>query len=278
LQTKETSDKKDDLEEQIDLLTAKIDSAHSSMQKLKDETAAANDMLVKIATQQKEMDKLRKEEHMDFVKAKADLDTGLQSVRYAMKTLNAYYNKEEDAASFAQQNADSVDFSSPSFAQQMVPELGGLHVKHTADSGAGNSIIGILQLIEADFGKNLATVETDEANAAATYEKTTQNNELETMALQEDVKYKVRTTRAFEKHVSDKQTDRENAATELDSETEYAKVVHDKCTVKPETYEERVARRQEEIEGLNSALESLGGEFEEGMFMQTRKVGFLQRH
>ena len=64
--------------------------------------------------------------------------------------------------------------------------------KHSAAGGAGGSIIDILEVCESDFAKNLATEETEEADAVATYESTTQENKMSTTMKSQDVKYKTK--------------------------------------------------------------------------------------
>merc|ERR550537_1325892 len=70
------------------------------------------------------------------------------------------------------------------FMQQPAPPAG-----HSKASGAGGSIIGILEVCESDFANNLAKEETQEADAIAEYEKTTQENKVAKTMKEQDVKY-----------------------------------------------------------------------------------------
>eukprot|EP00972_Heterocapsa_arctica_P113291 16436332-Heterocapsa_arctica.AAC.1 len=54
---------------------------------------------------------------------------------------------------------------------------------HSKASGAGTSIIGILEVCESDFATNLAKEETEEADSASDYEKMTQENALTSLSL-----------------------------------------------------------------------------------------------
>merc|ERR1712066_492921 len=102
-------------------------------------------------------DNIRQESHAAFVQAKADLELGLEGVRKALTILREYYGS---AASLMQQ------------PQPTKPEL------HTAATGAGQSIIGILEVVESDFAKNLAQETTEEDDAEAEYQKITQDNKV----------------------------------------------------------------------------------------------------
>merc|ERR1712039_11079 len=110
--------------------------------------------LAALAKLQAEMDKARQEERAAFAQAKADLELGLEGVRGALTILREYYG-------------------GASFVQQPRPEMPELHTKAT---GAGNSIIGILEVVESDFAKNLATETAEEDDAEAQYQKATQEN------------------------------------------------------------------------------------------------------
>merc|ERR1719174_3142957 len=113
-----------------------------------------------------EMDSTRHEQHEDYLQAKEDLTEGLEGVRKALGVLREYYG----GAVLVQ--------------QPPVPE------KHEKASGAGSSIIGILEVCESDFAKNLATTESAEADQAEDYDKITQENKVPKMTKTQDVKYK----------------------------------------------------------------------------------------
>merc|ERR1719379_2720301 len=102
------------------------------------------------------MDSIRAEEKADFDKAKSELELGIQGVQKALGVLKDYYQ----GAAFVQQEKNF-----DAFMQQPAPPK-----KHSAAGGAGGSIIDILEVCESDFAKNLATEETEEADAVATYE------------------------------------------------------------------------------------------------------------
>jgi len=186
------------------------------------------------------------EQHEAFLTAKADLELGLEGVRKALEVLRNYYGN----AALLQ---DDSKFSA--FMQQPpLPE------KHEKATGAGNSIIGILEVCESDFANNLAKEETQEADAQADYDKMTQENKVTKTLKDQDVKYKSAEIKSLDKAIEELSSDRESANTELSAVLEYYGKLKDRCIAKPETYEERVRRREAEIAGLKEALEILNGE------------------
>merc|ERR1719150_2932096 len=131
---------------------------------------------------------------------------------------------------------------------------------HEAATGAGGSIIGILEVVESDFAKNLATEEAEEADAQSEYEKTTQENEVTRTLKEQDVKYSTQEFKGLDKSIAEFSSDRQTENTELSAVLEYYGKIKERCIAKPETYGERQRRRQEEISGLKQALSILEDE------------------
>merc|ERR1719373_1380865 len=121
-------------------------------------------------------------------------------------------------------------------------------------------IIGLLEVIEADFSKGLAEITSTETTAQAAYEQQTKNNEIEKTTKEQDVKYKVKESRDLDKAVAELSTDRATVQEELDAVLEYWGKLQEQCVAKPESYEERVRRRDAEIAGLKEALQVLESE------------------
>merc|ERR1719229_1893755 len=152
--------------------------------------------------------------------------------------------------------------------QPAVPEL------HAAATGAGSSVIGILEVVESDFATNLAKEETAEADAEAEYEKLSQENAVTKTLKIQDVKYKTQEFMGLDKKIADLTSDRETESAELSAVLTYYGKIKERCIAVPETYEERKARRTAEIEGLKEALSTLESET---ALTQRRKRGLRGR-
>jgi len=252
-----TEAKKGELEGVITRLTSKIDLATAKSAELKGEVKTLQAELAKLAKEQASMDAIRAEEKAAYDKAKAELEAGIGGVQKALGVLRDYY---EGGAALLQK-AGGFD----SFMQQPAAPK-----KHSKSGGAGGSIIDILEVCESDFTKNLADEETEEADAIAVYEKTTQDNKLANTMKTQDVKYKTKEYKGLDKSISELSAERDNTNTELSAVLEYYAKIKDRCVAKPETYEERKARREAEIKGLKEALTILE---EETAFMQRGKRG-----
>merc|ERR1719484_116883 len=117
--------------------------------------------------------------------------------------------------------------------------------------------------------------ESSEADSAANYEKVTQENKVATATKSQDAKYKSKEATALDKQITELSSDRETSSTELAAVMEYYAKIKERCVAKPETYEQRKARREAEIEGLKEALSILENET---AFMQRGRRGSKARH
>jgi len=255
-QMAKTEAKKAELDDTIAKLTNKIDRAAARSASLKEEVVELVAELAALAKTQAEMDKIRAEENANFKVAKAELDAGLAGVRKALSVLRDYYG----GAAFIQ---DDKNFNA--FMQQpAAPQA------HAKSSGAGGSIINILEVCESDFATNLAKEESEEADSAANYEKTTQENKVSNTTKEQDSKYKTKEAAGLDKEISELSSDRDTSNNELGAVMEYYGKIKERCIAKPESYEERKARREAEIEGLKNALSILENE---AAFVQRGRKG-----
>jgi len=233
----ETKQKTLELNHDIESYSAKMDKAKSRSIKLKDEVAGLQSALADLSKMQAESDGVRREQNAVFKQTKSDLEQGLKGVRMALKVLKEYYA------------------SNAEFVQQPALEAG-----HSKAAGAGSSIIGMLEVVESDFGKNLAVAEAEEDANAVDYEKVSMNSRLNKAQWSKDVEYKTKEFTSLDKSFSELTSDRDSAQTELDAVLEYSKSVRGSCELKPETFGERKGRREDEVAGLKEALKILEGE------------------
>merc|ERR1719281_1584498 len=107
---------------------------------------------------------------------------GLQGVKLALKTLKDYYGGQGD---------------------------------HAAAVGAGEGIIGLLEVIESDMTKTLTEIEASEKASAAEYDRQTKENEIQKTTVDQDVKYKSKEKKELEEEVSEDTSDRTSVEAEL---------------------------------------------------------------
>jgi len=224
----ETNQKKDDKTAEIEKLSAKIEQQAAQAAKLKGEIATLESELAALIRAQATMDKIRAEEKAEWEVNSAETEKGLNGIKLALKVLNEYYAKADKA--------------------------------HSSSDGASTGIIGLLEVAESDFAKSLAEMNAAEETAAAAYEQETKENEILKVTKEQDVKYKTKEATGLEKSNAELTSDKENVEVELSAVNEYLKKIEDECIAKPETYEDRKARREAEIAGLKEALTVLENE------------------
>jgi chromosome segregation ATPase len=249
-QMAKTEAKKSELDDDIAKLTSKIDTNTAKSAELKAEVKELHAAVAKLMKEQADMDNLRQEQHQDFVQAKADLELGLSGVRQALGVLRDYYG------------------SAAAMIQQPEPPKPDTFDKA---QGAGDSIVGILEVVESDFAKNLVQEETAEADAQSAYDTQSQANAIEKTEKDQSIKYKSQEAASRDKAVSELSSDRATANAEYDAVMEYYGKLKERCIAKPETYEERKRRREAEIAGLKQALDIL--ENETATFLQRKRRG-----
>merc|ERR1719203_2115591 len=168
------------------------------------------------------MDKIREEEKALYDKNRPELEKGLEGVKLALKVLKDYYSKADKA--------------------------------HTEAAGASAGIIGLLEVIESDFSKNLAEMISTEEAAAAEYDEQS-------------------------KETAEAKADREGVQKELDAVQAVLKSLHEQCDETVTPYEELKRRREAEIAGLKEALSILEGE---AVLLQTgsssRRLRAVRKH
>jgi len=236
----ETAAKLEDKAANIDKLSTEIDSMTAKTQQLTDDVAALQKALAELTSSQASMDKIRLEEHEVFVNNKADNEQGLEGVKMALKILRDYYAKDAD---------------------------------HEAASGAGNGIIGMLEVVESDLTKSLAEMGIEEQTAQTEYDRQTQENKINKATKEQSVKYKTKELKSLAVRTSEAKSDLEAEHAERAAVQDYSAKLDNTCVAKPETYEERRRRREAEIAGLKQALDILKGE---AALLQKGKHGALR--
>jgi chromosome segregation ATPase len=235
----ETNAKKDDKTAEIEKLTAKINKMSSKSTILKAEIATLQEQLGALTKSQAEMDSIRQEEKALFEANEAEVSKALAGIQKALKVLNDYYSK--DAA-------------------------------HGSAGGSSTGIIGLLEVCESDFSKELAEITEAEDTAKHAYETETKENEIAKVMKEQDVKFKTKEAAGLDKSVSEYTSDKAGVETELSAVNEYLSELEGRCIAKAESYADRKARREAEIAGLKEAQTILENET---ALIQTKSKHFM---
>jgi len=255
-----TKVKNSDLEDTVEKLSTKIAKAVSKSGELKEEVTELQNELSVLTKEQASMDKIRNEDHVAHVAAKADLEQGLNGVRKALSVLRDFYGGGEAALLQESSEAGEADSDNMGALMQQAVKQPSPPLKAEKSTGAGSGIIGLLEVCESDLANNLATEDTEESDAQSTYEKQTQTNRITKAEKEGDVKGKTSQFKSLDKTISELEADKATEVDELNAVSEYWGKVKERCVAKPTSYETLLARRDAEITGLKDALASVEGE------------------
>eukprot|EP00930_Biecheleria_cincta_P025427 TRINITY_DN1810_c0_g1_i1.p1 TRINITY_DN1810_c0_g1~~TRINITY_DN1810_c0_g1_i1.p1 ORF type:complete len:678 (+),score=226.11 TRINITY_DN1810_c0_g1_i1:48-2081(+) len=196
----------------------KIDQAVSKSATLKSELSELQQTLSALAEAQTNATNIRNKEIALFKKNEPEIQQGIEGVQTALKVLRDYYGK---------------------------------------DQGAATGIVALLEVVDSDFAKNLAAMRVAESTSADDFKKDAKEMTLEKTRKEQDVKYKTQAHQQLEADLAGLQSDAESAKSVLEDEKQDAETVKAKCVVTPESFEEKQAKRQQEIDDLKAALSAL---------------------
>jgi chromosome segregation ATPase len=228
----------------LDKLQSRLDKAGARKAEL---SQAVKDLEAEIASLDSstaEATKIRNEEHETYLKASKDFGDAAAATEKAIKVLKEFY----DNASFLQTGAMTV-----ATQKLRAPEFG------SAKSGAGGTIISILEMSNEDFVKLHSETESNEAEALEEYEKLMNDNTASKAAKQAEVKASLSEIKSLTVTLENTGEDHSMTSQELAAVNEYLEKLKPQCEEKVMSYAEKKARREAEIAGLKEALEILAG-------------------
>jgi len=219
--------------------------AESNIAKLKEEIQTLMEEMAELNKSLNEATQLRKKEKAENMKALADATGGLEGTKKAMKILKDFY----DNAFVQTGNAAFIQTGSKVHAHQ--PET--FEGDFAGNQGAAAGIIGQLDVIKSDFEAAIDSTKTAEDEAETEFND--YKSETETDVSDKDTSVKEKTTEMKDNEVtlSDATDDlREHTSLKDESLEELAKL-KPACVDTGSDYEEKVARREQEIESLKNA-------------------------
>eukprot|EP00386_Alphamonas_edax_P010333 GDKI01033465.1.p2 GENE.GDKI01033465.1~~GDKI01033465.1.p2 ORF type:complete len:158 (+),score=75.67 GDKI01033465.1:1-474(+) len=155
--------------------------------------------------------------------------------------------------------------------------MGSWDTPYTGQLGS-KGVVDMLEVIQSDFARLETETRADEATAAKAYTDFANESALNKVAIQKDVEFKSDKKQEFTSKKEQTTEDRNAAQKELDAVNAYYEKLKPACLDAGTTYEDRVARRNSEIESLKQALEILSGsDFNVGPALVQTKAN-IRRH
>merc|ERR1719235_2366679 len=126
--------------------------------------------------------------------------------------------------------------------------------------GSAGGIVGMLEVIQSDFVRLDSETTAAEEEAAEAYKQFMADSTQDKQVKDEDRKQKSMTKQKKDFELNSAKEDLAGTQEELSAAMDYYEKLKPSCVDAGQTYEERVAQRNEELESLNDALKILNGE------------------
>jgi len=248
---KSAVDSRDEHQGDIESTTAKISMTEAKIAKLQQKIEELATEIAELYKALKEMEELRAKEKAQNEQTISDAKEGLEAVQNAMKILKDFY---EGSMLQVRAGAPAKDSEGLTVGDK-APEIFEDEYKGKLDESKG--IIGILEVIESDFKRTIDVVGKEEDAAAEQYKK-------DKADMEADLEGKKTEKKDAETELEEKAADLVEMKDDLkDSEKMLKEALEELEKLKPqcvdaaESWEERNAKRREEIEALKEAMRIL---------------------
>merc|ERR1719305_1007810 len=227
--------------ESVETLHAEIDQLEASIAKLTEDISELTKAVADLDAAMAEATKLRTAEKAKNTETISDSQEAQTAVAQALTVLKEFYAKAAEATAFVQK---PEIFDSP--YKGMQSENGG--------------VVGMLEVIESDFARLESDTKAAEASAQKEYDDFMTDSKVDKSSKSTDIEHKTAKKQDESQALTVKKEDLEGTQKELDAALAYFDKLKPSCVDSGVSYEDRVARRKEEIESLQEALKILNGE------------------
>jgi len=162
--------------------------------------------------------------------------------------------KSQNAAIVADAQAASLATAK---AVQVLKDFYGQSEGSVAQSSSSTGVLGMLEVVSSDFIRLETETQAAEDRAAKDYTTFMRNSSQDKAVKSTDMKHKLNEKTQKEGDLVAANKDLTGTQEELDAANAYFEKLKPSCVEAGESYEERVARRKEEIESLTDALKIL---------------------
>merc|ERR1711920_996980 len=229
--------------EAVEVLHAEIDQLEASIAKLSEEIVELTQVVSDLNAAMAKATQLRADEKAKNEQTIKDAGEAQTAVAQALTVLKEFYAKAGEATALVQQPA---------------PEIFDTEYKGMQSENGG--VVGMLEVIESDFARLEADTKASELAAQKDYDSFMTDSKVDRAAKSQDIEHKTTKKQDQNQALTTKNEDLEGTQKELDAALAYFDKLKPSCVDAGVSYDDRVARRKEEIESLQEALRILNGE------------------
>merc|ERR1719359_1511345 len=234
--------------EAVVMLTAEIDELTASIAALGEQIAELTKAISELDAAVAEATEVRGAEQSKNTVTIKDAQGAQTAVAQALSVLNEFYAKAAEATSFAQTGSKKAE-----------PEIFGDEPYQGMGAESGG-VVGMIEVIQSDFARLEAETSSAEAEASKQYDEFMQDSKVDKTQKTADLDHASESKQNQESELQEKKVDLEGTQKELDAALAYYEKLKPSCINSGDSYEDRVAKRKEEIESLQTALQILNGE------------------
>jgi len=229
----------------VEVLTAEVDELEATIGQLAQEITELTQSVADLDAAIAEATKIREEEKAKNAETIKDAKAAQVAVSQALGVLKDFYEKAGEATSFVQTNKKQPEiFDSP----------------YTGMQGASGGVVGMVEVIQSDFERLETETEAAEAQAQKEHDEFMNDSSTDKASKAAESEHKTTKKTNAESKLTETKKDLEGTQKELDAAMEYYDKLKPSCVDAGVSYEDRVARRKEEIQSLQEALKILNGE------------------
>jgi len=230
--------------ESVETLHAEIDQLEASIAKLTEDISDLTKSVAELDAAMAKATSLRQAEKATNTESISDAEEAQTAVAQALTVLKEFYAKAAEATAFVQQKAE--------------PEI--FDKAYTGMGAEGGGVVGMLEVIESDFARLESDTKASEASAQKEYDEFMTDSKVDKSEKSTDIEHKTAKKQDESQALTSKNQDLEGTQKELDAALAYFDKLKPSCVDSGVSFEDRVARRKEEIESLQEALKILNGE------------------
>jgi cell division septum initiation protein DivIVA len=231
--------------EAVETLHAEIDQLEASIAKLTEDITELAKAVAELDAAMAKATELRQEEKATNTETIKDSQEAQTAVAQALTVLKEFYEKAGEATALLQQQPEAPEIFDKPY-QGMQAENGG--------------VVGMLEVIQSDFARLESDTKAAEATAQKEYDTFMTDSKVDKEKKTTDIEHKTAKKQDESQALTVKNEDLEGTQKELDAALAYFDKLKPSCVDAGVSYEDRVARRKEEIESLQEALRILNGE------------------
>merc|ERR1719460_943795 len=229
----------------VETLTAEADELEATIGQLSSQIQELTEEIANLDKAISEATDLRQKERAKNLETIKDAKAAQEAVASALKVLKDFYEKAGEATSLVQTKAKQPEIFDDKPYQGM--------------GGSAGGVVGMVEVIQSDFERLEAETEAAEEQGQKEQDEFLNDSNMNKASKTTEMEHKTTKKGDKESALVATKKDLDGTQQELNAAMEYYEKLKPTCVDAGVSYEDRVARRKEEIQSLQEALKILNG-------------------